>query len=45
VWGDEEAMTRTVDAHLGALRQKLEGDAKKPRHFLTIRGLGYKFVE
>ncbi len=46
VWGyDEEALTRTVDVHIGALRQKLEEDAKNPRHFLTIRGLGYKFVE
>jgi two-component system alkaline phosphatase synthesis response regulator PhoP len=46
VWGyDEEAMTRTIDVHLGMLRQKLEEDAKTPRHFLTVRGLGYKFVE
>lgn len=46
VWGyDEEAMTRTIDVHVGALRQKLEDDAQQPRHFLTVRGLGYKFVE
>lgn len=45
VWGyDEEAMTRTVDMHMALLRQKLEDDAKNPRHFLTLRGLGYKFV-
>ncbi|MFN7927232.1 MAG: response regulator transcription factor [Blastocatellia bacterium] len=45
VWGyDEEAMTRTIDVHVGALRQKLEDDAQQPRHFLTVRGLGYKFV-
>jgi two-component system alkaline phosphatase synthesis response regulator PhoP len=46
VWGyDAETMTRTVDVHVAALRQKLEEDVKRPRHFLTVRGLGYKFVE
>ena len=46
VWGyDEEALTRTIDVHVGALRQKLEDDAQQPRFFLTVRGLGYKFVE
>ncbi len=46
VWGyDEEAMTRTIDVHMGALRQKLEDDPQQPRYFLTVRGLGYKFVE
>jgi len=39
---------RNADAHRGracrVLRQKLEADAKSPRHFLTMRGLGYKFV-
>jgi two-component system alkaline phosphatase synthesis response regulator PhoP len=45
VWGYESGMlTRTVDVHVGLLRQKLEPDPKDPRHFLTIRGHGYKFV-
>jgi two-component system, OmpR family, alkaline phosphatase synthesis response regulator PhoP len=45
VWGYETAiLTRTVDVHVGLLRQKLEEDAKHPRHFLTVRGHGYKFV-
>lgn len=45
VWGYETAiLTRTVDVHVGLLRQKLEEDAKNPRHFLTMRGHGYKFV-
>lgn len=45
VWGYETGMlTRTVDVHVGLLRQKLEEDAKDPRHFLTMRGHGYKFV-
>jgi DNA-binding response OmpR family regulator len=45
VWGYEAAiLTRTVDVHVGLLRHKLEDDAKNPRHFLTMRGHGYKFV-
>lgn len=45
VWGyDEATMTRTVDAHIWMLRQKLEDDPQNPRHFVTVRGLGYKFV-
>ncbi len=45
VWGYETGMlTRTVDVHVGLLRQKLEDDAKEPRHFLTMRGHGYRFV-
>ena len=45
VWGyDEDTMTRTVDAHIWMLRQKLEKDPQNPRYFLTVRGLGYKFV-
>ncbi len=45
VWGyDQATMTRTVDAHVWMLRQKLEEDPQNPRHFLTVRGLGYKFV-
>jgi two-component system alkaline phosphatase synthesis response regulator PhoP len=44
VWGyDEAAFTRTVDMHVALLRQKLEDDPKTPRHFLTVRGFGYKF--
>jgi two-component system alkaline phosphatase synthesis response regulator PhoP len=46
VWGySAPIISRTVDVHVGLLRQKLEEDAKTPRHFLTVRGLGYKFVD
>lgn len=45
VWGyDAEALTRTVDVHVGTLRQKLEDEVRNPRHFLTVRGFGYKFI-
>lgn len=46
VWDYEaEIQTRTVDVHVALLRQKLENDPKNPIHFLTVRGLGYRFVD
>jgi two-component system alkaline phosphatase synthesis response regulator PhoP len=45
VWGYESLpMTRTVDVHVGLLRQKLESNPRYPEFFLTVHGLGYKFV-
>lgn len=45
VWGyDATPVTRTVDVHMAALRQKLEEVPAKPRHLLTVHGRGYKFV-
>ena len=45
VWGYEFfPNTRTVDAHVVKLRQKLEPDSNTPRHFLTVHGVGYRFV-
>jgi DNA-binding response OmpR family regulator len=35
--------TRTVDAHVLRLRQKLEPNPLLPRHFLTIHRVGYCF--
>lgn len=44
VWGyDSETSSRTVDVHIAKIRQKL-GESDIPRHILTIRGRGYKFV-
>ena len=41
VWGyDHCPHTRTVDAHVVRLRQKLEPEAGNPRHFLTVHGVG-----
>ena len=43
-WGyDYEGSARTVDNFMRQLRLKLEPDAEAPRHFLTVRGLGYRF--
>jgi two-component system, OmpR family, alkaline phosphatase synthesis response regulator PhoP len=43
VWGYSSAViTRTVDTHMFELRRKLEADAARPRHIMTIRGAGYR---
>jgi DNA-binding response OmpR family regulator len=45
VWGYQNyPCTRTVDTHIQRLRQKLENDPSHPSHFITVRGMGYKFV-
>jgi DNA-binding winged helix-turn-helix (wHTH) protein len=45
VWGySNYPSTRTVDNHICRLRQKLEPTPTRPIHFLTVHGMGYKFV-
>lgn len=45
VWGYEVFPNqRTVDAHVLKLRQKLEADPNVPRHFVTVVGVGYRFL-
>ncbi|MGB2862363.1 MAG: response regulator transcription factor [Sedimentisphaerales bacterium] len=45
VWGHEcYPTTRTVDNHIASLRSKLEDDPSKPRHLITVHGVGYKLV-
>jgi len=45
VWGyDRFPTTRTVDAHIVRLRQKVEPQPEEPRFILTVHGTGYKFV-
>ena len=45
VWGySSQTFTRTVDVHVASLRQKIEGDPKRPAFILTVPGLGYKFA-
>lgn len=44
VWGfDFSPETRTVDYFIGRLRKTFEKDPESPRHFLTVRGAGYRF--
>ena len=43
-WGySYEGSARTVDNFMRQLRLKFEADAESPAHFLTVRGLGYRF--
>jgi two-component system OmpR family response regulator len=43
VWGyDYAGDTRTIDVHVRWLRRKIEPDPQRPRHLITIRGIGYK---
>ena len=45
VWGyDVYPSTRTIDNFILAFRKYFERDPKNPQHFLSVRGVGYKFV-
>jgi DNA-binding response OmpR family regulator len=41
----EAVIDRVIDVHIGKLRQKIEEDSSRPRHILTVRGIGYQFAE
>lgn len=46
VWGaDYVGDTKTLDVHIKRLRSKIEVNPSRPRHLVTVRGLGYKFEE
>ncbi len=46
VWGtDYFGDTKTLDVHVKRLRKKIETDPHNPSHLVTVRGLGYKFVD
>ena len=44
VYGQDqsEVLDRTVDVHIGRLRDKLGDDADQPRYIATVRGIGYR---
>ena len=45
VWGlHEDTDTRAIDNFVVRLRRYLEKDPASPRHLLTVRGVGYRFV-
>ena len=45
VWGvREDTDTRAIDNFIVRLRRYIEDDPSKPRHLLTVRGVGYRFV-
>ena len=44
VWSyDYDGTTRTIDNFIRRLRVKLEVDARRPRHLITVHGAGYRF--
>jgi two-component system response regulator RegX3 len=44
VWGKDVFITnRVVYTHMNNLRKKIETDPQKPRHLITVRGVGYRF--
>jgi DNA-binding response OmpR family regulator len=45
IWGlDEDTDTRAIDNFIVRLRRYLEENPAEPRHLLTVRGVGYRFV-
>lgn len=46
VWGiDYFGDTKTLDVHIKRLRKKIEPDPKSPQFLVTVRGMGYKFLD
>jgi len=46
IWGEDNVSVsfRTVDSHIANIRKKIEDHPADPKHILSIRGIGYKFV-
>jgi len=46
IWGEDNTFIsyRTIDSHIANIRKKIEDNPSSPRHILSIRGVGYKFV-
>ncbi len=45
LWGVvDSASTRTLDNHVARIRKKIERDAARPAHLLTVHGAGYRLV-
>lgn len=47
IWGEENTYVsyRTVDSHIANIRKKIEDDPSNPKHIISIRGVGYKFID
>jgi DNA-binding response OmpR family regulator len=40
-----EAFDRSIDVHIGRIRNAIEVDSKEPKRILTVRGVGYVFAK
>jgi DNA-binding response OmpR family regulator len=47
IWGEDNVSVsyRTVDTHISNIRKKIEENPASPKHILSIRSAGYKFVD
>ncbi len=46
VWGlREDTDTRAIDNFIVRLRKYIEDEPSRPRHLLTVRGVGYRFIQ
>jgi two-component system alkaline phosphatase synthesis response regulator PhoP len=47
VWGVDNLTVshRTVDSHVAHIRKKVEDDASRPKHILSVHSIGYKFLD
>ena len=47
IWGKDNVSVsfRTIDSHIVNIRKKIEADPANPKHILSIRGIGYRFVD
>ena len=46
VWGPGYfGDTKTLDVHIRRIRNKIEEDPHRPVHLVTVRGLGYKYID
>ena len=39
-----ESSYKSIDVLIGRVRSKIEVNSKKPKHIISIRGVGYKLV-
>ena len=45
VWGvREDTDTRAIDNFIVRLRRYIEAESSRPKHLLTVRGVGYRFI-
>jgi DNA-binding response OmpR family regulator len=45
IWGRHASFfSRTIDAHIARLRQKIEREPGRPEHIVTVHGVGYRLV-
>jgi two-component system alkaline phosphatase synthesis response regulator PhoP len=47
IWGEDNVSvsSRTIDSHIANIRKKIEDDPAHPKHILSLRSAGYKFVD